>query len=250
MTRSRSPLLAFWLMAAVTAACNNNTPSSPNYDGSGGRGTGGSSSGGSGSGGSFGSGGSAGNAGTSGTGGVAGSGGSASGGSSGGSGGSTGSGGSSASGGSRAFGGSSDTGVGMGGSGGGNGGSASSSGGNGGSADGSTSSGGTSAAGGSSGPRDAGPEVARGPEAGTGDSTSTVSYASQIAPLLKANCTSCHGGANPRAGINLSTYASVRSNANAANSAIQNGIMPPTGALSAANKQLFQSWVNAGAPNN
>jgi hypothetical protein len=77
-----------------------------------------------------------------------------------------------------------------------------------------------------------------------------VSYASQIAPLLKASCTSCHGGGNPSAGINLSTYSSVKSNANAANGAIQNGVMPPGGSLSTANKQLFQSWVNAGAPNN
>jgi cytochrome c peroxidase len=85
---------------------------------------------------------------------------------------------------------------------------------------------------------------------GGGDSSSTVSYASQIAPLLKANCQSCHSGANATSGIDLSTYSSVKSNANVANSAIQEGLMPPTGPLSAANKQLFQSWVTAGAPNN
>jgi uncharacterized membrane protein len=85
---------------------------------------------------------------------------------------------------------------------------------------------------------------------GGSDSGSTVSYATQIAPLLKANCTSCHGGSNPQSGIDLSTYANASKNANVANSAIQSGIMPPGGSLSTANKQLFQAWVNAGKPNN
>ncbi|HEX7505779.1 MAG TPA: hypothetical protein VF550_03335, partial [Polyangia bacterium] len=94
------------------------------------------------------------------------------------------------------------------------------------------------------------PEVARGPEAGTGDTGSSVSYATQIAPLLSANCTSCHGGSNPQSGIDLSSYTKVKSNASAANSAIQSGRMPPSGALSAANKQLFQTWVSQGMLNN
>jgi hypothetical protein len=42
----------------------------------------------------------------------------------------------------------------------------------------------------------------------------------------------------------------VKANASAANSAIQNGIMPPSGALSSANKLLFQTWVNQGELNN
>jgi hypothetical protein len=42
----------------------------------------------------------------------------------------------------------------------------------------------------------------------------------------------------------------VKANASVANSAIQKGNMPPSGALSAANKQLFQAWVTAGTPNN
>jgi hypothetical protein len=77
-----------------------------------------------------------------------------------------------------------------------------------------------------------------------------VSYATQIAPLLSASCTSCHGGSNPQSGIDLSTYTKVKSNATVANTAIQSGRMPPSGALSAANKQLFQTWVNQGMLNN
>jgi hypothetical protein len=81
-------------------------------------------------------------------------------------------------------------------------------------------------------------------------SSGTVSYAKDIQPLLEANCTRCHGGSRPSAGIDLTSYDKVKPNAAAANSAIQKGAMPPTGALSAANKQLFQAWVNAGTPNN
>jgi hypothetical protein len=110
--------------------------------------------------------------------------------------------------------------------------------------------------GGSSGSKDAGVnrDAGKGPEAGRevggSDAGSSVSYATQIAPLLKANCTSCHSGSNANAGIDLSTYANVSKNANVANSVLQSGSMPPSAPLSAANKQLFQSWVSAGAPNN
>jgi uncharacterized membrane protein len=87
------------------------------------------------------------------------------------------------------------------------------------------------------------------PDAG-GDATAQVSYAAQIAPLLAANCTSCHGASNPSAGISLNNHTNVKANASRANSMIQSGRMPPTGALSAANKALFQAWIDQGAPNN
>jgi len=68
--------------------------------------------------------------------------------------------------------------------------------------------------------------------------------------MLDANCTSCHGSAIATSGINLSTYASVKANAAQANTQIQAGNMPPGGGLSAADKQMFQSWVSAGEPDN
>ena len=80
--------------------------------------------------------------------------------------------------------------------------------------------------------------------------SSGASYSKDIAPMLKSNCTSCHAGAFAPSGVDLSTYAGAKANAGAANSAIQAGKMPPSGALSATNKQLFQSWVTEGAPNN
>lgn len=235
MTTSRRAILAFWLLSMIPAACNNNTPSSPDY-----RGTGGDTSpgttGGNGNGGALGNGGSGGSesvGGQNGTGGNhAGAGGALSG-----------------TGGDLSNGGMYGTGGGatvVGGAGvGGNLGSG-----------GAQGTGGTSAVGGAAGGspgsggagtnRDAG-NVA---DVGAGDTLSAISYATQIAPLMKANCTSCHGGSNPQSGINLSTYAGVKANASAANSAIQNGIMPPSGALSSANKLLFQTWVNQGELNN
>jgi len=227
----RRSLLACFLLGGIFA-CDNNVPSSPNYTelsggstsasggnaGSGGHSDSGGSSGGVGSGGSGGSGG------TTSAGGSVASGVSA--GSSAGSGGTAvasggtvtqtggaGSGGFVSHGGTTGSGGSTASGAG-----------------------GTTSSGGS---GGSSTTHDAGP-----------DTVSAVSYAKDIASMMKANCTSCHTGSRSPAGVDLSTYAGVKANASQANSAIRAGAMPPGGGLSATDKQLFQSWVTAGEPNN
>jgi hypothetical protein len=78
--------------------------------------------------------------------------------------------------------------------------------------------------------------------------TGSVTYNGNIKALLQTNCISCHSSGNPSAGIALDSYTNAKNNATLANSMIQSGAMPPTGALSAANKALFQSWVNAGEP--
>jgi hypothetical protein len=113
-----------------------------------------------------------------------------------------------------------------------------------GAAGGSTPFGGTHGSGGSPG---SGGQLGSGGEA---DAGTAVSYAKDIEPLLKSNCTSCHGGSSPSAGIDLSSYSKVKANASAASSVIQRGSMPPGGPLSTANKQLFAAWVSAGTPNN
>jgi hypothetical protein len=85
-----------------------------------------------------------------------------------------------------------------------------------------------------------------------GNTSTTVSYAATIAPLMKANCATsgCHSGSDQIAGIALDTYANVSTNAGAADTAIQSGSMPPDGPLSAAQQKAFHDWVTAGAPNN
>jgi|GEM_PF-5743907 len=90
---------------------------------------------------------------------------------------------------------------------------------------------------------------------GAGGSTSTgVSYAQTIAPMMAQSCTlsGCHGGSSPVMGIGLDTYDKVVANAGAASSAIQSNSMPldPGVALTDTDKQNFQDWVNAGMPNN
>ncbi len=85
-----------------------------------------------------------------------------------------------------------------------------------------------------------------------GSTTATVSYSKTIAPIMAASCatsSSCHSAGNPW-GVELDTYAGVKSNAAASISAIQEGSMPPSGSLSAADLKSLQDWVNAGSPNN
>jgi uncharacterized membrane protein len=80
------------------------------------------------------------------------------------------------------------------------------------------------------------------------------SYAKTIAPMMAASCTlsGCHEGDYPAAGIGLDRYENVAANAEASNRAIQDQSMPigAGAALTATDRQSFQAWVNAGAPNN
>ena len=80
-----------------------------------------------------------------------------------------------------------------------------------------------------------------------GSTTATVSFSKQILPLIQKDCGACHASA---IAPTLSDYASVSAAADACNSAIKNGTMPPSGALSASDQALFQSWITAGKPNN
>jgi hypothetical protein len=86
-------------------------------------------------------------------------------------------------------------------------------------------------------------------EGGACNTPHAVSFATDILPLMKREC-SCHvDGTN---GPALNNYPNVFSAADISNTAIQNGSMPPPPArpLSDADKILFQSWISAGKPNN
>jgi hypothetical protein len=66
--------------------------------------------------------------------------------------------------------------------------------------------------------------------------------------VLAANCTSCHGGAAPQSGINFTDNCTIVSKSARINArAVVLGTMPPTGAISAADKQKITDWINAGA---
>ena len=85
---------------------------------------------------------------------------------------------------------------------------------------------------------------------GKGDAAATVSFKTQIQPLLKTNCTSCHGATVQNMNVRVDTYANVKASLSDVTDLLVNGGMPPAGPLSDADIQLFQSWVDQGALNN
>jgi hypothetical protein len=88
------------------------------------------------------------------------------------------------------------------------------------------------------------------------DSTN-VTYSTSIVPILISNCTSCHGGSTPSAGIKLDTYAGVKIQADngrllgAVLQAPSFSPMPKNATkMNTCNLTKIKKWVNAGAPNN
>lgn len=82
----------------------------------------------------------------------------------------------------------------------------------------------------------------------------TVTYSSDVQNIMFNSCITCHGGAVPSAGLDLSSYQSVKTSAefgsliqrmnNAANP------MPPNGLLSPQTRQIMDKWVQDGFPEN
>jgi len=83
----------------------------------------------------------------------------------------------------------------------------------------------------------------------TADCT-TISYKTDIAPIMSANCTSCHNANQASAGINLSSYANVAKYASSSLNAMNNGSMPPAGKLPAGTIQKLNCWISQGKLNN
>lgn len=87
--------------------------------------------------------------------------------------------------------------------------------------------------------------------------TATVTYSSSVVPILLSNCTICHGGNTPSAGIKLDTYAGVKVQADngrlwgAVSQATSFSPMPKNGTkLSTCNLTQIKKWLDAGALNN
>ncbi len=92
-----------------------------------------------------------------------------------------------------------------------------------------------------------------------------VSFQEEILPILQASCAvpGCHAAADPKAGLNLTTYADferggfggpVFEPGNSKRSGvirrIDGGGMPPAGPLPKDQIQLFKDWIDEGAKNN
>jgi hypothetical protein len=84
-----------------------------------------------------------------------------------------------------------------------------------------------------------------------------VSYTTTVSPILKTNCTGCHSGTTPSAGIDLNSYATVK--VQAANGKLVGSISHSTGyiampsatvSLSACEISQIKAWVAEGTLNN
>lgn len=87
--------------------------------------------------------------------------------------------------------------------------------------------------------------------------TTTVKFSTTIIPILTANCTSCHGGPTPSAGIRLDAYQGVQMQA--ANGRLWGSVSHSTNyspmpknanKLNACNLAKIRKWLDAGFPNN
>ena len=90
-------------------------------------------------------------------------------------------------------------------------------------------------------------------------SIADVSYATNIHPMLDSNCSVCHFGENPSAGLDLSDYEQVSDTIISGKilertqlELSDDDIMPPSEnpPLSDCQIQLFKNWVDQGALNN
>lgn len=90
--------------------------------------------------------------------------------------------------------------------------------------------------------------------------TINITYTNVVAPILNANCNSCHSTSvanKSGAGIVLDNYTSVKiyvANKQLLNSILQNGIVPPmplnAAKLDACTINKISAWINRGALNN
>jgi len=87
--------------------------------------------------------------------------------------------------------------------------------------------------------------------------TANVTYSGSVVPILLSNCTVCHGGSTPSAGIKLDTYADVKVQVTngrlwgAVSQAVSFSPMPKNSTkMSTCNLTKIKKWIDAGAPNN
>lgn len=81
-----------------------------------------------------------------------------------------------------------------------------------------------------------------------------ISYKSDIEPIMKTHCISCHSQNNASGGVNLSTYPGVSSKSTKVlNSIMQNGSaqsMPTSYKLADSLIQKVNCWISQGTKNN
>ncbi len=84
----------------------------------------------------------------------------------------------------------------------------------------------------------------------------TVSFATDVFPIVQAECISCHGATSPSGGVSLHTYAKIKTSVDDGSfydSLIAaNGyrIMPTSGPLPDTQIQTINTWIQEGALDN
>lgn len=83
---------------------------------------------------------------------------------------------------------------------------------------------------------------------------STISFSTDVLPIMEANCVSCHQPGNASGGYDLSSYTAISANANAILGSMKaNGyqLMPQGGpALPDSTIQKISCWINQGKLDN
>ncbi len=87
--------------------------------------------------------------------------------------------------------------------------------------------------------------------------TASVTYSRSVTPVLSANCTGCHGGNTPSAGISLDNYNGIKAVAD--NGKLWGSVSHTAGfspmpknstKMSSCNIAKIKKWIDAGALNN
>lgn len=80
----------------------------------------------------------------------------------------------------------------------------------------------------------------------------TIKYNPDVQNIMFNHCVSCHGGAAPNAGLDLTTYQNVRFSSEMGNLVQRMNSattpMPPSGLLPAQQRQIIDKWVADGYP--
>lgn len=89
----------------------------------------------------------------------------------------------------------------------------------------------------------------------TASCSATISYATDIAPMMTQNCTSCHNSSNSSGGYNLTTHGNVSNDAGIILSSMRHsgGVTPmPEGSaqMSSTIVDKFDCWIQQGKANN
>lgn len=78
----------------------------------------------------------------------------------------------------------------------------------------------------------------------------TISYKTEIVPMMNTYCVSCHSSNQASGGINLSGYNNTSTHATSSLNSIKNGSMPPMGSIPDSLIQKLNCWINQGKLNN